>query len=87
MINFKTYSKSYKNKTRIENVPENILVFQDVHEPIIKRDVWELVQQRRGKIRKRLQKNCVGVFNPPDIFPTPDVQIQTRKGVVVSYSA
>ena len=31
--------------------------------------------------------NCVGVFNPPDIFPAPNVQIQTRKGVVVSYSA
>ena len=61
VINFKTYSKSYKNKTRIENVPENILVFQNVHEPIIKRDVWELVQQRRGKIRKRLQKN--GEYN------------------------
>jgi len=31
--------------------------------------------------------NCVGVFNPPEIFPMPEVQIQTRKGVVVSYSA
>ena len=31
--------------------------------------------------------NCVGIFNPPEIFPVPEVQIQTRKGVMVSYSA
>jgi hypothetical protein len=53
IINFKTYSKSYKNKKRIENDPENWAVFKDVHEPIIKREIWEQVQQKRGKIRKR----------------------------------
>jgi DNA invertase Pin-like site-specific DNA recombinase len=53
ILNFKTYSKSYKNKKRIENDRENWVVFQDVHEPIIDRAVWEQVQQKRGKIRKR----------------------------------
>ena len=53
ILNFKTYSKSYKNKKRIENDRENWVVFKDVHEPIIERAVWEQVQQKRGKIRKR----------------------------------
>lgn len=53
ILNFKTYSKSYKNKKRIENDRENWVVFKDVHEPIIDRAVWEQVQQKRGKIRKR----------------------------------
>ena len=35
ILNFKTYSKSYKNKKRIHNDPENWVVFQDVHEPIL----------------------------------------------------
>ena len=53
ILNFKTYSKSYKNKKRIENDRENWVVFKDVHEPIIDRAVWEQVQQKRGKVRKR----------------------------------
>ena len=53
ILNFKTYSKSYKNKKRIDNDRENWVVFQDVHEAIIERAVYEQVQQKRGKIRKR----------------------------------
>ena len=53
ILNFKTYSKSYKNKKRIDNDRENWVVFQDVHEPIIVRSVWEKIQAKRGKTRKR----------------------------------
>ena len=53
ILNFKTYSKSYKNKKRLENDRENWVVFKDAHEPIIERSVFEQVQQKRGKIRKR----------------------------------
>ena len=53
ILNFKTYSKSYKNKKRLENERENWVIFKDVHEPIIERSVFEQVQQKRGKIRKR----------------------------------
>lgn len=31
----------------------NWVVFKDIHEPIIDRAIWEQVQQKRGKIRKR----------------------------------
>ncbi len=53
ILNFKTYSKSYKLKKRIENDRENWVVFKDVHTPIIERSVWEQVQEKRGKARKR----------------------------------
>ena len=57
ILNFKTYSKSYKNKKRISNDRENWVVFQDIHEAIIERAVYEQVQQKRGKIRKRRTNN------------------------------
>ena len=57
ILNFKTYSKSYKNKKRIDNDRENWVVFQDVHEAIIERAMYEQVQQKLGKIRKRRTNN------------------------------
>ena len=57
ILNFKTYSKSYKNTTRLENDRENWAIFKDVHEPIIERAVFEQVQQKRGKMRKRQAKD------------------------------
>lgn len=53
LINFKTYSKSYKNKKRLENDRENWVIFKDAHEAIIPRELWERVQQKRTGIRKR----------------------------------
>ena len=51
VLNFKTYSKSYKNK-------------------------------------KRIHYNCVGTIEIPSALPlpTPDVSVNTRKGVVVNYA-
>ena len=57
ILNFKTYSKSYKNTKRLENDRENWAIFKDVHEPIIERAVFEQVQQKRGKMRKRQAKD------------------------------
>ena len=53
IINFKTYSKSYKNKKRYANNPENIVVFKDANPAIIERAVFEKIQSKRGKTRKR----------------------------------
>ncbi len=61
IVNFKTYSKSFKNKTRYGSNPEDLVIFKDVHEPIIDRTSWERVQQKRDKIRKR--KNMDGEHN------------------------
>lgn len=54
IINFKTYSKSYKNKKRLANSEKNMAVFRDVNVPVINRAAWEKVQEKRGKTRKRV---------------------------------
>lgn len=51
LINFKTYTKSYRNKKQYKN--DNPVVFKDVHEPVISREKWERVQAIRRKIKKR----------------------------------
>ena len=54
VINFKSYSKSYKMKKRIENPEENRAVFLNVHEAIIDRATWEKVQAlQKGTRRKK----------------------------------
>ena len=54
VINFKSYSKSYKMKKRIENPAENRAIFFNVHEAIIDRATWEKVQNiTKGTRRKR----------------------------------
>jgi DNA invertase Pin-like site-specific DNA recombinase len=62
IINFKTYSKSYKNKKRHKNPAENQLVFEDAHEAIIDRETWGRVQARRGKARN-VRKSGTGEHN------------------------
>lgn len=56
IINFKTYSKSFKNKARIPNPKENWVVFKDVHEPIIDRETFEAVQKLTKKTKRRAPK-------------------------------
>ena len=53
VINFKTYSKSFKNKARLPNPEENWAVFKDVHEPIIDRETFEAVQKLTKKTKRR----------------------------------
>ena len=54
VINFKSYSKSYKMKRRIENPEENRAIFLNVHEPIIDRVTWEKVHAlQKGTRRKK----------------------------------
>lgn len=56
VINFKTYSKSFKDKRRIANDESEWKIFKDVHEPIIDRDTFELVQKLVGKTKRRSRK-------------------------------
>ena len=64
VINFKSYSKSYKMKKRIENPEENRAIFLNVHEAIIDRATWEKVQAlTKGTRRKRPQ-----VSQEPSVF-------------------
>ena len=54
-VNFKTYSKSNKLKRRLKNSPNNMLVFENTHEAIVSRKVFEMVQ-RHFEGRKRPDK-------------------------------
>ncbi len=56
VINFKTYSNSFKNKRRYDNDPENWMIFKDVHEPIIARKDFQKVQARIAKTKRRAPK-------------------------------
>ena len=53
IINFKTCSKSFKNKTRYANLEDKWMIFKDVHEPIVDRDTFEQVQKKIIKRTKR----------------------------------
>lgn len=64
VINFKSYSKSYKLKKRIENPVENRAIFLNVHEPIIDRATWEKVQALTKGTRHRRPT----VTQEPSIF-------------------
>ena len=57
VVNFKTYSKSFKNKRRLENPEENHVIFEGVHEHIIDRETWDMVQRIRGGTKRRRPKN------------------------------
>ena len=44
IINFKTYSKSFKQKKRLDSPEENWVIFKNIHEPIIDRETFEKAQ-------------------------------------------
>lgn len=64
VISFKSYSKSYKMKRRIENPEENRAIFLNVHEPIIDRPTWEKVQALKAGTRRKRPT----VTQEPSIF-------------------
>lgn len=64
VINFKTYSKSYKNKRRLVNDPENMSVFRDVHPPIIDRETFAKLKALMEQGTRKRPTN----FDPPNMF-------------------
>lgn len=57
VVNFKTYSKSFKLKSRLENDKENWQIHKDVHEPIISREDFEEVQKTFRNTKYRTAKH------------------------------
>ncbi|MDO4863624.1 MAG: DUF4368 domain-containing protein, partial [Ruminococcus sp.] len=51
-VNFSTYTKSYKLKKTLKNEPENMLIFENTHEAIISRKLFDVVQKRYEGRRK-----------------------------------
>ena len=54
-VNFSTYSKSNKLKKRLKNAHKNMLIFENTHEPIVSRELFDMVQ-KRYEGRKRPDK-------------------------------
>lgn len=60
IINFKTRSASYKDKTRLKNAPEDQMIFRGVHEPIIDLSLWNRVQEIKAA-QSNSRKNSSGI--------------------------
>lgn len=50
----RTCRKSYKDKRKVDLPPEKHLIFENTHEAVISKEVWETVQRLRGNKRR----NC-----------------------------
>ncbi|MDL2254590.1 recombinase family protein [Ruminococcaceae bacterium OttesenSCG-928-I18] len=57
VVNFQTYSRSYKLKDRLRNPKEKWSVHPDVHPPIIDRDTFEQVQKTFATTKMRSPKD------------------------------
>lgn len=60
-VNFRTQSKSYKEKKNILNSPENWAVFAGTQEPLVDVETWQLVQKL---IQTPRRKDTIGESNP-----------------------
>ena len=62
-ISLRYTTQSYKNKRRIERPETEWLRFEDTHEPLITKELWELVREVRRHKRKAPKK-----FEEPNLF-------------------
>ena len=62
-VNFKTYKKSYKSKTKMWNSPENWEIFENTHEAIIDKATWNIVQKIREGKRRPSRMGEMGILS------------------------
>ena len=62
-VNFRSTTKSYKNKTKIERPPEEWKIFPNTHPAIIDREVFELVKELRQHRRRPTKNGIVSWFS------------------------
>jgi DNA invertase Pin-like site-specific DNA recombinase len=62
-INFKTWSKSYKDNRPRLNAPENQMVFEDSHPAIIDEETWAIVRRMREHKRRTPRYGYNGLFS------------------------
>lgn len=62
-VNFKTYSRSFKNKRRLATPEDQQIIFENTHEPIISTEVWELVQRNRQQRRRPTKAGGIALFS------------------------
>lgn len=62
-VNFRTQTKSFKNKKTVKNDPSEWKIFKDTHEAIVDTSVWERVQEIRKGKRRRLKIGKISLFS------------------------
>ena len=60
-VNFRTHKESYKDKRAVVHSPEDWLIFENTHEPIVDKATWELAQKLRKTPRRH---DTIGEANP-----------------------
>lgn len=62
-VNFRSTTKSFKNKKKIERPPEEWQIFKDTHPAIIDRETFALVQELRKRRRRPTKSGIVSPFS------------------------
>lgn len=62
-INFRTTTKSFKNKKKIERLQSEWQIFKNTHPVIIEREVFDLVQELRKHRRRPTRSGIVSPFS------------------------
>ncbi len=62
-VNFKTWTKSYKDKKVRQTPVENQLIFENTHPAIIDPETWEIVRQMREHKRRAPRYGNPGLFS------------------------
>lgn len=62
-VNFRSTTKSFKNKKKIERSPEEWQIFKNTHPAIIDREVFTLVQELRKHRRRPTKSGIVSPFS------------------------
>lgn len=62
-VNFRSTTRSFKDKTKIERPKEEWKIFEDTHEAIIDRETWGLVQALRANKRRPNRTGEVSMFS------------------------
>lgn len=62
-VNFRSTTRSFKDKTKIERPREEWKVFENTHEAIVDRETWELVQTLRANKRRPNRTGEVSIFS------------------------
>ena len=62
-VNFRSTTKSFKNKKKIERPPEEWQIFKDTHPAIIDRETFALVQELRKHRRRPTKSGIVSPFS------------------------
>lgn len=62
-VNFRSTTRSFKDKTKVDRPKEEWMVFPNTHEAIIDRETWEIVQTLRQNKRRPNRTGEVSIFS------------------------